>query len=128
MMKRNMMTGGLLLMALAMSFGLSGCGRSKQNAALALDEARLNIASARSAGAQKYAPQKLKEAEAALKLSEKSFGSLEFDAAKTQAQTAIRLAGAAQAEAEKKAAEKAVKTVKKSVAAVKNTVKQIKKK
>ena len=127
-MKRNMMACGFVLMALAMSLGLSGCGRSKQNAALALDEARLNIASAKSAGAQKYAGQPLKEAEAALKLAEKAFGTRHFDVATHEAQKANQLAVTAQSEAEKKAAGKAAKTSQKPVSAAKKTVRQIKKK
>lgn len=121
-MKRNVINAGLVVMAFAMSFGLSGCGRSKQDAALALDEARLNIAAAKNAGAQKYAAETLKEAEAALKMSDKAFNSLHYDMAKTEAEKAIQLAVTAQAEAEKKLAEKMIKP------AIKKSAKQTKKK
>ena len=127
-MKRNIINAGLAVMALAMSFGLSGCGRSKQNAALALDEARLNIAAARNSGAQKYAPETLKEAEDALRMSDKAYNSLHFDMAKTEAEKAVQLAVTAQVEAEKKAAEKKLKAAKNTASPVKRTTKQTKKK
>lgn len=116
-MKRNIINLGLAALALSLSFGLSGCGRSKQNAALALDEARLNISAAKSSGAQKYAAQPLKAAEEALKKGEKAFEGLRYDVARKEAQKAVMLASEARDEAERKAAEK--KTAKKPVAAAK---------
>lgn len=104
------------VLAFAMAAGLSGCGRGKQNAALALDEARLNIAAARSAGAQKYAAEPLGYAETSLKEADKAFARKAFDLAKTEAQKAVQFAAAAQAEAEMMAAEKKKRTVKKAAA------------
>lgn len=127
-MKRNVINAGLVVMALAMSFGLSGCGRAKQNAALALDEARLNIASAKNAGAQKYAAEPLTLAEAALKKADKAFNSLHYALAKDDAGKAAQLAAAAQAEAEKIAAEKKIKPATKTASPVKKAAKQTKKK
>lgn len=116
-MKRNTVNLGMAVLALALSFGLSGCGRSKQNAALALDEARLNIAAAKNSGAQKYAAQTLKTAEESLKKGEKAFEGLRYDVARKEAEKAVILAMDARDAAEKKAAEK--KTAKKPVAAAK---------
>lgn len=112
-MKRNMMSICMAVMALALSLGLSGCGRSKQNASLALDEARLNISAAKSSGAQAYAAATLKSAEEALKKGEKAFDALRFDIARSEAEKAVQFAVEARDEAEKKAAEK--KAAKKSV-------------
>jgi len=84
---------------------LSGCGKSKQNAALALDEARLTISSAKSSGAQTYAAEPLQAAEAALKKAEDAFIGLHYEAARTEAETAVQFAKGALTDAEKKAAE-----------------------
>jgi len=123
-MKRNMINTGLALMAFALAVGLSGCGRSKQIASIALDEARLNISAAKSAGAQAYAAEPLKEAEAALKKAERAFAALHYDMARTEAQNAVQLAAAAQVVAEKRAAEKKLKASKKTAAVVRKTVKR----
>ncbi|HBA60283.1 MAG TPA: hypothetical protein DCZ92_05615 [Elusimicrobia bacterium] len=118
-MKRNMMNVGMAVMALALSFGLSGCGRSKQNASLALEEARLNISAARGSGAQTYAAEPLKEAVAALNKADKAFEAMKYDMAKTAAESAVQLAKAAQEVAEKKAADKKLKPAKKAVKSAK---------
>lgn len=119
-MKRNMINAGMAVMALALSLGLSGCGRSKQNASLALEEARLNISAAKSSGAQTYAAATLKSAEEALKKGEKAFAALRYDMAATEAEKAVQFAMDARDAAEKKAAEKK--------AAKKKTVRTAKKK
>lgn len=85
--------------------GLFGCGKSKQNAALALDEARLTVAYAINAGAQSYAPEPLKAAEAALRKAEDAFKGLHYESAKSEAETAVMFAKGAQTDTEKKAAE-----------------------
>lgn len=105
-MERKTINVGMAVMALVLSLGLSGCGRSKQSASLALEEARLNISAARSSGAQTYAAQTLKSAADALKEGEKAFGTLHFDIARAEAEKAVRFAVAAKDEAEKKVAEK----------------------
>lgn len=105
-MERNTRNIGMAVMALALALGLSGCGRSKQNASLALEEARLNISAARSSGAQTYAAQTLKSALETLKKGEKAFEASDFDTARTEAEKAAQLAVAARDEAEKKVAEK----------------------
>lgn len=105
-MKQKTISIGLALAALVLTLGLSGCGRSKQNAAMALDEARLNISAARNSGAQTYAAQTLQSAEAALKKGEKAFEASRYSIAKDEAAAAAALAVTAKDEAEKKAAEK----------------------
>lgn len=114
-MKQKTINAGIAVLALILAAGLSGCGRSKQTASLAMDEARLNISSAKNAGAQAYAAEPLKEAEAALKKAERAFASLHYDMARTDAESAVQLAAAAQVVAEKKAAERKLKTAKKAV-------------
>lgn len=118
-MKRNIVKTGMAVLAFALAASLSGCGRAKQNAFLALDEARLTISSAKSAGAQTYAAEPLKEAEAALKKADKAFEALKYDMARTGALSAIQLAKAAQDEAEKKTADKKLKPAKKAKKTVK---------
>lgn len=112
----------MLSVAIFSMIGLSGCGKSKQNAALALDEARLTVASAKSAGAQAYAPEPLQAAEAALKKSEDAFRGLHYESARTEAETAVLFAKGAQTDAEKKAAE--LKRQKASKKTVKRTAKR----
>jgi hypothetical protein len=101
---------GVALIGLAL--GLSGCGKAKQGAALALDEARLNVSAARSAGAQALAVAPLKAAEEALLKGEKAFSSRDYAVALSEGGKAARLALEAREAAEKRAAEK--KAVKKS--------------
>jgi len=106
----------ILSVALFSMIGLSGCGKSKQNAALALDEARLTVASAKSADAQTYAPEPLQAAEAALRKAEDAFRGLHYESARTEAEKAVMFAKEAQTDAEKKAAElKKQKTAKNPV-------------
>ncbi|KAF0127332.1 MAG: hypothetical protein FD189_399 [Elusimicrobia bacterium] len=102
------------IMAFIAAVSLSGCGRGKQNASLALDEARLNVASARSAGAQEHVAGTMRSAEDALAAAEKAFTGGSFEEARVTAAKAARLAAAAQAEAERKAAEKKKKPAKKT--------------
>ena len=104
-MRRNIGVCGMVAIGVLSVVSMSGCGKSKQNAALALDEARLTISSAKSAGAQAYAAEPLQAAEAALKKAEDAFIGLHYEAARTEAETAVQLAKDAQTDAEKKAAE-----------------------
>lgn len=99
---RALMGAAALLSALS----LAGCGRGKQNAALALDEARLNIAAARTAGAQIYSAESLRIAEKGLAAAEKDFAGARFQKARDAAEKAAKLAAGAQAEAERKSSEK----------------------
>jgi len=126
-MKRNIIKAGMGVMAFALALGLSGCGRSKQNAALALDEARLNISAAKSIATQLYAAETLKAAEAALKKADSAFQALHYDIARTEAEKSIQLAKQSQIEAEAKVAEKKLKSAKKGVT-TKKAVKPAKKK
>ncbi len=125
-MKTRVMKTGLGLMAFALVLGLSGCGRSKQAAALALDEARLMISSAKSAGAQTFAADTLKSAETFLEAADKAFGAQHYSPAKVDAEKAVQLAKAALGEAEKKAADKKLKAAKKKVTAAVKAVKPVK--
>lgn len=114
-MRHNIGACGVLAIGALAVLSLSGCGKSKQNAALALDEARLTISSAKSAGAQSYATEPLQAAEAALKKAEDAFTGLHYESARNEAETAVQFAKGAQADAEKKAAElKKQKTAKKT--------------
>lgn len=94
------------VMALVAAMSLSGCGRGKQNASLAIDEARLNIASAKTAGAQTHAAAGLRAAGESLASAEKAFAGGDFEAARGAAEKAAKLAAGAQADAERAAAEK----------------------
>lgn len=74
---------------------LSGCGAGKQEAAVALDEARLSVSSARKAGAEALSPARLQEAAAALSAAEAGFKRKDFGEAQEtalKARDAARLA------------------------------------
>ncbi len=84
-----------VLCLIAVSFmvigSLSGCGKGKEQAAVALDEARLKISDARKAGATLSSPA-LREAEAKLQGAEQSFKKGEYKPASTAASQASALA------------------------------------
>lgn len=84
---------------------LSACGGGKQEAAVALDEARLSVSSARKAGAEASSPARLAEAVTALSAAEDSFKRKKFDAARDSAHKARDAARLAEAAAKAKGAE-----------------------
>lgn len=67
---------------------LGACGRGKQEAAVALDEARLSVSGALRAGAEASSPARLAEALTALSAAEDSFTRKKFDAARDSAHKA----------------------------------------
>lgn len=74
---------------------LSACGGGRQEAAVALDEARLSVSSARKAGAESFAPARLAEAVTALSAAEAGFKKKKFGEAQDaafKARDAARLA------------------------------------
>ncbi len=73
----------------------SACGGGKQEAAVALDEARLSVSSARKAGAEAFSPARLEEAVTALSAAEAGFKKKKFGEAQgtaLKARDAARLA------------------------------------
>lgn len=83
----RMKASGGLMAALAI-LGLCACGAGKQNAAVALDEARLSISSARKAGAESSSPAVLATALASLSAAEDDFKRKNFSEALDSAQKA----------------------------------------
>lgn len=83
----------------------SACGGGRQEAAVALDEARLSVSGARRAGAETSAPARLGEALAALTVAEDSFSRKKFGAALASAQSARDSARLAEKTAKAKVAE-----------------------
>lgn len=77
----------------------SACGGGKQEAAVALDEARLSVSGARKVGAQLFAPVRLGDAAALLAAAEDSFKKGKFDRARNSAQGARDAARLAENEA-----------------------------
>lgn len=83
----KMKMAGRLLAALA--FGvMCACGSGKQEAAVALDDARLSVSAARKAGAEFASPARLAEAVNALSAAEGSFGLKNYAEAQSSAQKA----------------------------------------
>jgi len=82
---------------------LSGCGKGKEQAVVALDEARLTISDARKAGATLSSPA-LRDAEAKLRDAEQSFKKGDYKLATTSASQASAAAASAKSEAGKQPA------------------------
>lgn len=101
---RKIWTAALAVACMAMTgMVLAGCnGKAKQEAALAIDAARLNLADARKAKATPMVTELIDEAEGSLKRAERSFERKEFTAAKSQADTASMSARDAMEEAKKR--------------------------
>lgn len=89
------------VLAAVVSAVVCACGSGKQEAAVALDEARLSISSARKAGAEASTPARLAQAVTALSAAEADFKSRNYSAAQDYAQKARD--GAVLAEKEAKA-------------------------
>lgn len=81
---KNRWTGGLVLAL----FALLGCESGKQAAVLAMDEARLNIAAAEKAGAEKLAGYSLGQAKLHIARAQDRFADKEFGNAKSAANLA----------------------------------------
>lgn len=92
--------GLVVLVSLALG-ALSGCGRGKEQAAVALDEARLNISSAKKAGAEARASVMIKGAQSHLVQAEESFYAGKYGPAKDAAMKAAEAAIAAESSARK---------------------------
>jgi len=99
-------TVGWVFMALLFLGGLSACSKGKEQAAVGIDEAKLNISSARKAGAERYARKTMDEAGKKLDIAQSNFRKGNYGYAKKQAGEASSLALLAQSEAQAKAAEK----------------------
>ncbi|MBI4387084.1 MAG: hypothetical protein HY551_06855 [Elusimicrobia bacterium] len=108
MMGNRIKALGLIILGAA-ALSVAGCGKGKESAAVALDEARLNVSSARKAGADYSA---IRDAEAKLQKAEQSFGKKKYSNAKKEAAAASQAAMSAKSEAERKEAER--KSAKKS--------------
>jgi len=102
-MEMKMKAAGWVLAAV-FSAVVCACGSGKQEAAVLLDEARLNISSARKAGAESSSPTRLAQAVTALTAAEADFKSRNYAQAQSSAQTARDAAQQAENEAKAKAA------------------------
>ena len=107
MKKWQWLAVGLCLVATA-------CSSGKQEAVLAMDEARLNIAAAEKAGAGIWANYSLAQAKKQLSDAVKRFEAKEFGYARVSAQQAASQAISAAAEAKDKAAQSAARSAKKA--------------
>lgn len=87
------------MMAALVSGALGACGGGKQEAAVALDEARLSVSSARKAGAESSSRERLAQAVTDLAAAEENFKSKDY----SQAQDSARKARDAALQAEKAA-------------------------
>lgn len=96
--------GALALVVVA----LVGCESGKQGAVLAMDEARLNIAAAEKAGAERLAKNTLAQAKSDMSDAEQRFAKKEFGYANGAAKRANTKALSAITEAKDKAAQIAV--------------------
>ncbi|MBI4057630.1 MAG: DUF4398 domain-containing protein [Elusimicrobia bacterium] len=97
---RFMLLGGLVVGV------LSGCSKSKEQAVVAMDEARLTLSSAKKAGAESLAYKTLMGAESRLTGAEQRFKEGNYSAANEEATVANQLANQAKSEAETKKASK----------------------
>lgn len=95
-----------LIMFASLALGaLSGCSKGKEQAVVALDEAKLSISDARKAGAT-LSNSALRDAEVRLQDAEKNFKNGDYKRARSAASEATTAAVRAKSEAERKAAEK----------------------
>lgn len=99
-MKIKWMQGAAIVMLMM----VAACGNGKQKAAVQLDEARLNISSAKKAGADMRAAKTMRDAEVALQHAEADFKKGKYKQAASRAKDASMMAQKAQQEAAKKAA------------------------
>lgn len=88
----------------------AACGSGKQEAVLAMDEARLNIAAAEKAAAGIWANYSLTQAKKQMAEADKRFQSKEYGYARVSAQQAAAQAISAAAEAKDKAAQSATRS------------------
>ena len=83
---------------------LNGCSKGREKAAVNLDTARLDVSSARNAGAERWAPDVFSRAATKLKTAERDFLKGRYEVVETQAPEISRLALQAKAESEREAA------------------------
>ncbi|MBL8022745.1 MAG: hypothetical protein JNK54_00485 [Elusimicrobia bacterium] len=112
---------GILAMT---GFALVGCEGGKQAAVLAMDEARLNIAAAEKAGAERFAVKSLSQAKSYINTADQKFSKKEYGTAKEIAAQANSEALSASVEAKENAI-RAAAAAKKSTAPKKTPVKPI---
>lgn len=89
---------------------LCGCGKGKETAAIALDEARLAVSSAKKAGAEVRAAEPLKSAEAAIVKAESGFQKGDYLTVQAEAKKAKTYANTAEETSKAAAVKAAAKT------------------
>lgn len=105
-MKITLRSSLLWLFFLSMGFVLMGCSKDKEQAQIALKDAETKIAEAQSAGAGRYAPKILNEANAKLTTAGMNMGIGNYAAAGKNAREAVDLAAGAAREAENRQLQK----------------------
>jgi len=94
------------VLAALVSAMVCACGNGKQEAAVALDEARLSVSSARKAGGESASPSRFAVAVTALAAAEVSFNTKQYGDAQSSAQKARDAALQAEKDAKSAAAAK----------------------